>query len=64
MGVVAALGGQTAINLAKPLHAAGRARSSAQMCDAIERAENRDGFEKLLDALQHPPADRPGGDPH
>ena len=46
-GVIATLGGQTAINLAAALHARG-VRLIGTGCEAIERAENRDAFEKLL----------------
>ena len=46
-GVIASLGGQTAINLAEPLRARG-VKIIGTDCDAIERAENRDAFEKIL----------------
>ncbi len=46
-GVIATLGGQTAINLAKPLSDRG-VRIIGTDCAAIEKAENRDEFEKLL----------------
>ena len=46
-GVIASLGGQTAINLAEPLVERG-VKIIGTDCDAIERAENRDVFEKLL----------------
>ncbi len=49
-GVIATLGGQTAINLAEPLRARG-VKIIGTDCDAIEKAENRDAFEKLLSAL-------------
>ncbi len=52
-GVIATLGGQTAINLAEPLRARG-VRLIGTDCDAIERAENRDAFEKLLSELDIP----------
>ena len=52
-GVIATLGGQTAINLAKPLLDRG-AKIIGTDCDAIERAENRDAFEKLLSSLGIP----------
>ena len=52
-GVIASLGGQTAINLAEPLRARG-VRIIGTDCDAIERAENRDSFEKILEELQIP----------
>lgn len=57
-GVIATLGGQTAINLAQSLHDRGVVIIGTD-CDAIDRAENRDSFEKLLLALQIPqPAGR------
>ena len=46
-GVIASLGGQTAINLAQPLMDRG-VKIIGTDCAAIERAENRDCFEKLL----------------
>ncbi|MBE7063283.1 MAG: carbamoyl-phosphate synthase large subunit [Clostridia bacterium] len=52
-GVIASLGGQTAINLAAPLRDRGIAIIGTD-CDAIERAENRDSFEKILEALEIP----------
>lgn len=52
-GVIATLGGQTAINLAQPLRDRG-VKIIGTDCDAIERAENRDAFEKLLSSLQIP----------
>ncbi len=52
-GVIATLGGQTAINLAEPLHERGVTIIGTD-CDAIERAENRDAFEKLLLDLNIP----------
>ena len=52
-GVVASLGGQTAINLAQPLMERG-VKIIGTDCDAIERAENRDSFEKILQELQIP----------
>ncbi len=52
-GVIASLGGQTAINLAAPLAARG-VKIIGTDCDAIERAENRDAFEKILEELQIP----------
>ncbi len=52
-GVVASLGGQTAINLAEPLRARG-VKIIGTDCDAIERAENRDSFEKILTELGIP----------
>ncbi|MBQ0098454.1 MAG: carbamoyl-phosphate synthase large subunit [Oscillospiraceae bacterium] len=53
IGVIASLGGQTAINLAKPLYDRG-VKIIGTDCDAIERAENRDSFEKILDELNIP----------
>ena len=52
-GVIASLGGQTAINLAAPLAARG-VKIIGTDCDAIERAENRDAFEKILQSLDIP----------
>ncbi len=46
-GVIASLGGQTAINLAQPLMDRG-VKLIGTDCAAIERAENRDSFEKIL----------------
>lgn len=46
-GVIASLGGQTAINLAQPLVDRG-VEIIGTDCEAIERAENRDSFEKIL----------------
>ncbi|MCH5163913.1 MAG: carbamoyl-phosphate synthase large subunit [Clostridiales bacterium] len=56
-GVVASLGGQTAINLAEPLMKHG-VKIIGTDCDAIEKAENRDSFEKVLTDLNIP---RPEG---
>ena len=52
-GVIASLGGQTAINLAEPLMKRG-VKIIGTDCDAIERAENRDSFEKILRELNIP----------
>ena len=52
-GVIASLGGQTAINLADPLMRRG-VKIVGTDCDAIDRAENRDLFEKLLVSLGIP----------
>ena len=52
-GVIASLGGQTAINLAEPLRDRG-VRIIGTDCDAIARAEDRDQFEKVLEKLQIP----------
>jgi len=48
-GVIAALGGQTAVNLAEPLSRRG-VRIIGTDCAAIDRAENREVFERLLSA--------------
>ncbi len=52
-GVVASLGGQTAINLADPLMKLG-VKIVGTDCEAIDKAENRDLFEKLLKELGIP----------
>ena len=52
-GVIASLGGQTAINLADPLMRRG-VKIIGTDCDAIEKAENRDSFEKILKELDIP----------
>lgn len=52
-GIITSLGGQTAINLAGQLQAR-RAKLIGTDCAAIERAENRDAFEKLLLELSIP----------
>ena len=52
-GVVASLGGQTAINLAEPLDALG-VKIIGTDCKAIDRAENRHAFENLLKELGIP----------
>ena len=52
-GVIAILGGQTAINLAEPLLEYG-VKIIGTDCEAIERAENRDAFEKVLLSLNIP----------
>ncbi|MBR2336926.1 MAG: carbamoyl-phosphate synthase large subunit [Clostridia bacterium] len=52
-GVIASLGGQTAINLAEPLMNRG-VKIIGTDCDAIDKAENRDRFEKLLKDLGIP----------
>ncbi len=52
-GVIASLGGQTAINLAEPLAKRG-VKIIGTDCLAIERAENRDSFEKILEELEIP----------
>ncbi len=53
VGVIASLGGQTAINLARPLADRG-VKIIGTDCDAIDRAENRDLFERLLTSLGVP----------
>jgi carbamoyl-phosphate synthase large subunit len=52
-GVIASLGGQTAINLAEPLRARG-VNIIGTGVEAIDRAENRDSFEKVLMELNIP----------
>ena len=52
-GVITSLGGQTAINLAQPLMERG-VKLIGTSCAAIERAENRDSFEKILKQLDIP----------
>lgn len=53
VGVVASLGGQTAINLAEPLMRRG-VKIIGTGFDAIEKAENRDSFEKVIEELGIP----------
>ena len=52
-GVIVTLGGQTAINLAKLLSERG-VKIIGTDCDAIDRAENREQFEKMLLSLDIP----------
>ncbi len=52
-GVIASLGGQTAINLAEPLKKRGVKIIGTDVL-AIERAENRDSFEKIMTELEIP----------
>lgn len=52
-GVIVTLGGQTAVNLAEPLAKLG-VKIIGTDCDAIDKAENRDSFEKLLSELKIP----------
>jgi len=52
-GVIASLGGQTAINLADPLMQRG-VKIIGTDCAAIERAEDRGSFEKILTELGIP----------
>ena len=54
-GVIASLGGQTAINLAQPLADRG-VRIIGTDCAAIDRAEDRNAFENLLNELNIPRA--------
>ena len=53
LGVIASLGGQTAINLAEPLMKRG-VKIIGTDVDAIEKAENRDSFEKIMEELNIP----------
>ncbi|MCR5522631.1 MAG: carbamoyl-phosphate synthase large subunit [Clostridia bacterium] len=53
VGVIATLGGQTAVNLAAPLRDYG-VNIIGTDCEAIDRAEDRDRFEKLLIELNIP----------
>ncbi|MBQ9037507.1 MAG: carbamoyl-phosphate synthase large subunit, partial [Erysipelotrichaceae bacterium] len=52
-GIIVSLGGQTAVNLAEPLMRRG-VKIIGTDCDAIERAENRDSFERILNELSIP----------
>lgn len=52
-GVIASLGGQTAINLAEPLMKRGVKIIGTDVA-AIEKAENRDSFEKVMAQLNIP----------
>ncbi len=52
-GVIASLGGQTAINLAEGLMKHG-VKIIGTDFEAIERAENRDSFEKIMEKLKIP----------
>ncbi len=52
-GIVVSLGGQTAINLAPPLDALGVPIIGTDVA-AIDRAENRDSFEKVMEELGIP----------
>ena len=54
-GVIASLGGQTAINLAQPLYDRG-VKIIGTDCQAIDRAEDRNAFENLLNELNIPRA--------
>ena len=53
IGVIASLGGQTAINLAESLSRLG-VKIIGTDCASIDRAENRDLFEKVLKELEIP----------
>ena len=53
VGVIASLGGQTAINLAQPLTDRG-VKIIGTDCEAIDRAEDRHAFEALLRQLDIP----------
>ncbi|MBO5502670.1 MAG: carbamoyl-phosphate synthase large subunit, partial [Clostridia bacterium] len=53
MGVIATLGGQTAINLAAPLARRG-IKLIGTDCDAIDRAEDRNAFEEVVNRLNIP----------
>ena len=53
LGIVVSLGGQTAINLAPPLDALGVPIIGTDVA-AIDRAENRDSFEKVMESLGIP----------
>lgn len=53
VGVIASLGGQTAINLSDSLDRRG-VKIIGTDCAAIEKAENRDSFEKVLEKLNIP----------
>lgn len=58
VGVIATLGGQTAVNLAAPLTKRG-VKIVGTDCDAIEKAENRDAFDAVIRSLGIP---NPTGD--
>ncbi|MCD8107174.1 MAG: carbamoyl-phosphate synthase large subunit [Oscillospiraceae bacterium] len=58
IGVIATLGGQTAVNLAAPLTKRG-VKIVGTDCDAIEKAENRDAFDEVIRSLGIP---NPTGD--
>ena len=53
MGVITSLGGQTAINLAEPIMKRG-AKLIGTDCEAINNAEDRDAFEKIMEKLGIP----------
>ena len=54
-GIVVSLGGQTAINLAEPLHELGVPIIGTGV-EAIRNAEDRGCFEKIMEELGIPPA--------
>ncbi len=54
-GIIASLGGQTAINLAEPLMKRG-VKIIGTDCEAIDKAEDRNAFENLLNELDIPRA--------
>ena len=58
LGVIATLGGQTAVNLAAPLAARG-VKIIGTDCEAIDRAEDRDSFNAVIRSLKIP---NPTGD--
>ena len=58
LGVIATLGGQTAVNLAAPLTARG-VKIIGTDCEAIDRAEDRDSFNAVIHSLNIP---NPTGD--
>ena len=53
LGVIATLGGQTAVNLAAPLAARG-VKIIGTDCEAIDRAEDRDAFDEVIHSLGIP----------
>ncbi len=53
LGVIATLGGQTAVNLAKPLSDRG-VKIIGTDCGGIEKAENRDAFDEVIKSLKIP----------
>ena len=53
MGVIATLGGQTAVNLAEPLTKRG-VKIIGTDFEAIEKAENRDAFDEVIKSLNIP----------
>ena len=53
LGVIATLGGQTAVNLAEPLTKRG-VKIIGTDCVGIEKAENRDAFDEVINSLGIP----------